>query len=140
MKDHRDDRSGLKPRFSISIQADAGKIGFPPDLAWQPPTDVSETEAEIVVVCEIAGMENDAIAVVTDGARLRISGVRRSFAGQGKRQFHQLEIPVGTFSRVIELSAPVDEARTTARYERGLLEVRLAKKAPGGPARRVEIE
>jgi HSP20 family molecular chaperone IbpA len=47
---------------------------------------------------------------------------------------------VGRFFREIVLPVPVDHTRTTARYEKGMLEVRIAKLDPASRVRKVEIE
>ncbi|MEK7786124.1 MAG: Hsp20/alpha crystallin family protein, partial [Chloroflexota bacterium] len=43
---------------------------------WRPPTDVCETETEVVVEVEIAGMREDDFHVSLDGRLLTISGLR----------------------------------------------------------------
>ena len=109
-------------------------------LSWEPPADVIVTDDEVIVIVEIAGMDGDSIDVVTDGSRLRISGVRGATCCEGSRQYHQIEIQIGRFSREFELPVPVDHARTSARYDRGMLEVRIAREDPAGRVRKVEIE
>ena len=47
------------------------------DLTWEPPTDIIETEHEIVVIVEVPGMNGKDIDVVTDGKVLKVSGKRR---------------------------------------------------------------
>ena len=44
---------------------------------WQPDVDVFETENEVVVLAEIAGIRSEDLRVTVDGEELRISGVRR---------------------------------------------------------------
>lgn len=110
------------------------------DLTWEPPTDVIETEREIVVVVEIPGMNGRDIDVVTDGRILKISGTRRNITPQCRKQFHKLEIQVGPFERLVELPVPVDHAEVSAHYEKGILTVTLLKLEEQKRVRRVEIE
>jgi HSP20 family protein len=110
-----------------------------PELKWQPPTDIVETEGEIIVIIEIAGMKGDDFEVVTDGKMLSIGGFRRSAYPDGKKQFHTLEIQAGPFGKRIELPAPVDQSKVSARYRNGMLEIRIAKLRPERRTRRVQI-
>jgi HSP20 family protein len=80
------------------------------------------------------------IAVVTDGAILRISGVRKDLIPPGKKQFHSLEIQVGPFQRLIGIPSPVDTNSLSTRYDNGLLEIRLQKSGEGPGRHRVEVE
>jgi HSP20 family protein len=116
-----------------------GAMKVPAGLKWEPPTDVIETETEIIVVVEIAGMSGDDFDVVTDGSALRIGGLRQSAAPQGKKQFHTLEIQVGRFERKVELPVPIDHSKVSARYRNGMLEVRLLKVQQQKRSRRVPI-
>lgn len=113
---------------------------YPSDLSWEPSADVIVTESEVVVVVEIAGMDSDSINIVTDGGKLRVGGVRGSSCCEGSKQYNQIEIEVGRFSREVDIPVPVDQEKTTARYERGMLEIRIARTDPASRVRKVEIE
>jgi HSP20 family protein len=110
------------------------------ELAWRPPLDVVETDREIVVLVDIAGIEGKDINIVTDGEVLRISGVRKKIGPPGKKQFHNLEIQVGPFERVVTLPVPVDQEAVSARYADGLLTIRVRKVDHGGGEHRIEID
>ncbi|HFD81065.1 MAG TPA: Hsp20/alpha crystallin family protein, partial [Gammaproteobacteria bacterium] len=53
-------------------------------------------------------------------------------------RFHVIECAYGSFERAIPLPAEVDEQGARARYRRGVLTVRLPKKA-GARKRRIEV-
>lgn len=136
----RNDRgSGRKTRIFISREEDA-RMRYPSDLSWEPSADVIVTESEVIVVVEIAGMDSDSINIVTDGGKLRVGGVRGSSCCEGSKQYNQIEIEVGRFSREVDIPVPVDQEKTTARYERGMLEIRIARTDPASRVRKVEIE
>lgn len=118
----------------------AARMRMPSELTWEPPTDVVETEGEIVVTIDIAGMEGKDISVVTDGAVLRVRGTRRGAAAPGVKHFHQIEIRSGPFERAIALPSRVDPAKVSAQYTKGLLEVRIRKLAPSEYVKRVKID
>lgn len=110
------------------------------DLTWEPPTDIIETEHEIVVIVEVPGMNGKDIDVVTDGKVLKVSGKRRIATPPDRKQFHMLEIQVGPFERLIELPVLVDHADVSAHYDKGILNIRLLKLKEQKLVRRVEIE
>jgi HSP20 family protein len=116
------------------------RVKFPSELSWEPPADVVVTADEVIVIVDIAGMDSDSINIVTDGSRLKIGGVRGSSCCEGLKRYHQIEIRIGRFFREIDLPVPVDHGKTTARYERGMLEVRIARSDPESRIRKVEIE
>ena len=116
------------------------KIKMKTSFGWEPPMNVFETEGEFVVVMDIAGMDQKDIAVFTDGAILRISGVRKDGSAQGRKQFHALEIQVGPFQRLIGIPVPIDPSSLTTHYGNGLLEIRLKKKGDAPGRRRIDVK
>ena len=140
MRNDRESKSGRKTRIFISREEEGASLKFPSDLSWEPPADVIVTAEEVVVIVDIAGMDSDTINIVTDGSKLRVGGVRGSSCCEGVKQYHQIEIRIGRFAREIDLPVPVDHVKTTARYDRGMLEIRIARTDPASRVRKVEIE
>ncbi len=96
---------------------------------WTPPTDVYETEDEVVVQLEIAGVQQADLAVSLHSRRLIIQGTRID-RGPNRRAYHQMEIHFGEFRAEVDLPGPVDEARVDAEYSDGFLRVVLPKPRP----------
>jgi HSP20 family protein len=71
---------------------------------WEPPIDIVENERAVVVRVALPGVSRDAVEVTTNGAHLRIVGVRPMGAGRGDA-IHRLEIPYGRFERRVDLPA-----------------------------------
>jgi len=138
-EDERDPLREMMGRF-MHEQPVRARVRIRSELTWEPPTDVIETESEIIVVVDIAGMNGKDISVVTDGKLLRINGTRRGAGAQGIKQFHKLEIQTGPFERALELPSRVDPAKVSARYVKGFLEVRIRKLDPSEYVKKVEIE
>jgi HSP20 family molecular chaperone IbpA len=95
---------------------------------WSPPADVYETEDEIFVRLEVAGMREADFAVALYGRLLAISGVRSDV--NERRAYHRMEIPFGEFAIEIELPQAVDESRVEAVYTTGFLKIVLPKARP----------
>lgn len=107
------------------------------EKAWKPRCDVSETESEIVVVAEIAGMDTEKVDIEVEGDDLYISGARQDRNRSTSKHYQLMEITYGAFERVIRLPARVDAAGATAAYEDGFLEIRLPK---AGKKERKEVD
>lgn len=101
---------------------------------WCPPTDVYETDDQITVRVEAAGMKKGEFFITLDKQLLLIEGRRPSLSENGA--YHQMEIGFGEFRNGVELSSPVITEQVTAVYEDGFLELTLPKQKP----RRVEIK
>ena len=103
---------------------------------WQPRVDVYETPNALIIKAELAGVRLDDLEVelVDRGRALLIRGQRGDPAEQrGERTvFHQMEIYLGPFERVVPLPANivVDRQGIEAAYDDGFLLVRLPKLAP----------
>jgi HSP20 family molecular chaperone IbpA len=101
---------------------------------WCPPTDVYQTEEEIIVRVEIAGMREADFAILLDGRKLSIRGIRADVVE--RRAYHQMEIRFGEFRAEIELPVAVQAEGIEAIYRDGFLRIMLPKALP----RKVEIE
>jgi len=94
---------------------------------WEPAIDVYETETEVVVLVELAGVKQDEVEGVVDGKTLGIRGERKEATLRSKRTYCQMEIQRGPFERGILLPSTVDSDNTKASYEDGLLEIVFPK-------------
>ncbi len=102
---------------------------FAPDKGFVPQTDLFETDDEIVMVMEIAGIQDQEISVSLCGDYLLVRGVRQELCRTKKRHYHKMEIDYGPFERVVKLPEKILVDEVQADYKNGFLEVRL-KKAP----------
>jgi len=104
---------------------------------YEPPTDLYETETEVVLRMEIAGLCTDAAHLKVDiqDRMLVIMGVRDDPAAGQRRRYDQIEIQTGPFFRALALPCEVDESQAVAAYQDGFLVVRLPKGARPGPRR-----
>jgi len=102
-------------------------VRFSPAV-WEPAIDVYETDDELVVTVELAGVKEPDMQILVDRDTFVIRGERRkALRASGKRAYHQMEIASGPFERVITLPVPVDATNTKASYEDGLVEIILPK-------------
>ena len=103
------------------------QVRFSP-AGWEPAIDVYETDDEIVVIVELAGVKEEDLEILVDRDIFTIRGERKKAVMTSvKRTYYQLEIISGPFRRSIALPAAVDSTGSKAYYEDGLVEVVLPK-------------
>ncbi len=107
---------------------------------WQPDVDVFETEKEIVVRVDLAGVRSSDLRVTVDGSMLRISGVRVSGDSSEMKRLHQMEIAAGPFERRVRVPVAFDRERVAAHLSDGFLTVSLSKRSPVRREVKVESE
>jgi HSP20 family protein len=133
----------------VNIQREMGRLmdevvsRKPPTVrfapkTWQPAIDVYDTDGEVVVLVELAGVKEAEIEVIVNNGVLTIKGERKDIKQGIKRTYSQMEILWGPFERDITLSANVNVDQIKAFYEAGILEVILPKLGEE-KARRVDI-
>lgn len=92
--------------------------------------DVAEQNGEYKVLAELPGVKKEDIKVNIDGDEVSISAESRAErdAKEGERVLHS-ERYFGKVARAFRLNQEIDEARASARYSDGVLELTLPKKA-----------
>ncbi|HSK15600.1 MAG TPA: Hsp20/alpha crystallin family protein [Gaiellaceae bacterium] len=105
---------------------------------WLPAVDAWETEDELVLSFDLPGIPEDRITVELDDGVLTVSGERERSGEHSNDRFYRFERRFGTFSRSVTLPAGVQEDAIEARYENGVLEVRVPKPEEQKP-KRIEI-
>jgi HSP20 family protein len=92
-----------------------------------PPVNVFESAEGALIVAEIPGLDAAKLSVTGAGRTLAISG-ERSFELDGSgRGYHRRELREGQFSRSIQLPEDYEAGKADARYEAGLLIVRVPR-------------
>jgi HSP20 family protein len=111
-------------------------------LGWQdqfaPSLDVTETDKEITVQAELAGVDPKDLDITVNADRITISGEKKETIEKKDKSFHHREIRTGKFSRTIALPSGVDTENVTADHKNGILTVHLKKTAQAA-ARKVSV-
>jgi HSP20 family protein len=103
-----------------------GAPRFCPPL-MEPAADIYETEREVVVVTEMAGISEEEVLITVYGRTLVLSGERKPNPDRPGRLYSQMEICHGPFRRELLLPAEVNPAEARVEYSRGMLEIVLPK-------------
>src|SRR5208282_6887146 len=97
---------------------------------FRPAADFYETAQGLVLRLEVAGIQPESLCLSLAGQELVVEGRRQPPPPEGIRRFIHLEMSFGAFERCFLLPIPVDLQGVRARYQDGILEVHLPRKAP----------
>jgi HSP20 family protein len=119
----------IQERMEQAWQQVLGPPGAPRFCAplIEPSVDVYETDQDVVVVAEIAGISDEEVEIAVDGRVLVLSGERRPSEARPGRLYSQMEICHGPFRRELLLPAEVNPDKADAEYSHGMLEIVLPK-------------
>lgn len=101
--------------------------------------DVSENEKSYIVRADLPGVKKEDIKVDVDGNRVSIAAdVRRESEQSDDGKVVRTERYTGQQYRSFTLAHAIDDAGAAARYENGVLQLTLPKKAPAS-GRKLQI-
>ena len=105
--------------------------------AWVPTADIFAKGEDLVIRCELAGVERDDVEVSLAGGVLTIDGERK---GEPEDvSYYSRERYYGRFRRTMTLPEGVEGDRITADFENGLLEVTVRGAADYPEPERIQI-
>ena len=94
---------------------------------FTPKVDVKEEDKEIIVSAELPGMDQKDIDVTVTNDSIRISGEKKHEKEEEEKDYYRHERFCGSFDRVIDLPAEVEEDKAEAEFSKGVLTIRLPK-------------
>jgi HSP20 family protein len=100
---------------------------------FAPPVDVYEDEHNITLKIEVAGIDEKDIDVSIENNTLTVRGERTLEKEEKEENFQRVERQYGSFTRSFTLPNSVDPEQVTADYNKGVLKIRVAKKAEAKP-------
>jgi len=103
--------------------------------SWVPALDVWETDHEIVYAFDLPGIPEEAISIEVKDDTLTVSGQREKTEETAEEGFYRFERRYGTFARAVGLPQGVDQDQVSARYENGVVEIRVPKPEEQKPRR-----
>jgi HSP20 family protein len=106
---------------------------------WVPQMDLVEAEDHFVLKADLPGLDESDVSIEVQDGTLTISGERKAEHEARERGWYRIERSFGSFSRSLTLPDRVDPDGISARFDRGVLEVRIPKPEEHKP-RRVEIK
>jgi HSP20 family protein len=95
--------------------------------AFMPRLDIEETDTDITIKAELAGMDEKDVEITVHEDVLTIKGEKKSEHEDKEGARYLTERSYGTFSRSIALPAEVDQENIDASFKKGVLKVTLPK-------------
>ncbi|MBI5558081.1 MAG: Hsp20/alpha crystallin family protein [Deltaproteobacteria bacterium] len=110
---------------------ESGRGGYPTAGSW-PKTNFFDDGDNILVYCEIPGVNEDEINIKLHNNLLTIKGERKSDTPEGYAILRQ-ERKVNSFSRSFTLPVEIDTEKTSATLKNGILTVKIVKAQAAKP-------
>jgi HSP20 family protein len=103
---------------------------------WVPTTDIFARGEDVVIRCELAGVDRGDVELSFAAGTLVVWGERTEAPDEnGDVEFYVRERRYGSFSRTINFPEGIDTSRISATFEDGLLEITVR-----GAAARQDVE
>ncbi|MGH7204973.1 MAG: Hsp20/alpha crystallin family protein [Nitrospiraceae bacterium] len=106
---------------------------------WTPAVDISETDKEYLINVELPEVKTEDVKVTVQEGMLLIHGERRQEKEEKGKKYHRLERSYGSFVRSFTVPVAVDEAKITAEFKDGMLNLRLPKSEKARP-KAIDVE
>jgi len=117
--------------------------GVSPQLSniLKPQVDIGATDREYTVSVEVPGVGEDDVKVEISDSILSIRGEKMQETEMKEHDFYRVERSYGSFQRILDLPDDADQAEISARFNKGVLLIRIPRKAvPKSDVKRIEIK
>lgn len=101
--------------------------GTTKEWAVEPYTDIVDKDGELVLTADIPGVEKEDIKINISDGSIEISAETKKEEKEEKEGYIRRERSYGRYYRSYSLPAAVDPEKVKAKYNNGVLEVRLPK-------------
>lgn len=112
-----------RPRVASPAKTVAPKAA----QTWTPAVDVIDSEKEYRLQLDLPGVDDSSVEATIEDGILRVSGERKGPETEESTSYLRRERAAGGFERSFQLPEAVDSEGVEARFERGVLEIRIPK-------------
>lgn len=91
------------------------------------PVEVSETESDLEVKAALPGVKPEEVEITVQNDVLSIKAEHKDTSEEKKRDYYRREIRYGAFHRSMTLPVSVDSDKAEAKFENGVLALKLPK-------------
>jgi HSP20 family protein len=106
---------------------------------WAPAIDVQETDNEYLIKADLPAVKKEDVKVSVEDGVLAVEGERQQEKEEKGKKFHRIERSYGKFVRRLAVPSDVDQAKVSAEFREGVLNVHLPKSAVAKP-RTVDVK
>jgi HSP20 family protein len=108
--------------------------------SWVPPSDIFARGEDVVIRCELAGVDRGDVELSYANGTLVVWGERKDAPDRdGEVEYYVRERRYGPFSRTINFPEGIDTSRIGATFEDGLLEITVRGAAAGQEVEEIPI-
>lgn len=100
---------------------------------FAPAVDVYEDDHQVTLKIEVPGIDEKDIDVRLENNTLTVTGERKLEKEEKEENYRRVERQYGSFTRSFTLPQTVDAEGVSAQYDKGVLKIKLAKKAEAKP-------
>ena len=126
--------------FGGLARRSGGRQGEGASDSWSPALDVLHEDGDVLVRAELPGVKPDDVDITLSRGVLTISGQRKAEQEERGQGYYVRERRYGTFRRSLMLPEGIDESKIDARYENGVLEVRISGAAAVQEPKKIQIQ
>ena len=111
------------------------------ERVYSPRIDIYDEGKILVVKAELPGAKKEEISLSVSEDFLTIRGERKQAREEKRKDFYRSECAYGSFQRSVTLPHRVKARGAKAKYENGILEIRLPKvKGEGAKSAEIKVE
>ena len=128
--------STLQDRMNRLFRESYGPEGREESLSntsFAPPVDVYEDEHSVNLKIEVPGVDERDLDVRIGNNVLTVHGERKFEKDEKEENYRRVERQYGSFTRTFTLPSTVETENISANYDKGVLKIKLAKKAEAKP-------
>ena len=132
----------LRDPFAGFSQLDRWFGDFSPSV-FQPRVDVVDDGDALRITAELPGMDREDVQVQIEDEALVLRGEKKLESRSEEKGCYRIERAFGSFQRVIPLPDGTDVDRAEAKFEKGVLTLRIPKSAAAEEkpsVRRIEVK
>lgn len=107
--------------------------------AWAPLTDIMARDEDLIVRCEVPGVEIEDVDITFTNGVLEISGQRYTEQGEDNWGYYVRERYYGAFRRSISLPEGVGDDDIHAKFDNGLLVITVVGGATASASKKIDI-
>lgn len=100
---------------------------------FAPAVDVYEDEHNVTLKIEVPGIDEKDLDIRVENNTLTVHGERKYEKDEKEENYRRVERQYGSFTRSFNLPTTVDSESISANYDKGVLKIKLAKKAEAKP-------
>src|ERR1700740_1858186 len=126
----------LQDRMNRLFRESVRNAGRDESLAtstFAPAVDVYEDDHQVTLKIEVPGIDEKDIDVRLENNTLTVHGESKLEKEEKEENYRRVERQYGSFTRSFTLPQTVDAESVSAQYDKGVLKIKLAKKAEAKP-------